>query len=187
MVFEKVIDEIDKQIIDLLQHDSTLTHSKIAKKLGRSQPAIGARVKKLTEKGILATQIGVNFQQLTELNLVKVELKTARVKDILELCQHCPYILNALKTSGDYNFTIFLASSSLKKIDKILDRHFREKDYVSRLKMDLVTDYAKKFVLPMNFQAEMYGEDEDPCANHPLCASARKIANLRSPSELNLM
>lgn len=187
MDLKKIIDDIDKQIIDMLQEDPNLTHSKIAKELKRSQPAIGARVKKLTEKGILATQIGVNFNQLQELNLVKVELKTTRVEDVLELCQHCPFVLNALKTSGNYNITIFLASASLKKLDNVLDRHFREKEYVSRLKMDIVTGFAKKFVLPMNFLAELNGDGDDPCANHPLCTLARKNANMRSPAELNLV
>ncbi|MHA1618079.1 MAG: Lrp/AsnC family transcriptional regulator, partial [Promethearchaeota archaeon] len=71
------LDDIDKSIIKILQDDPNITHSQIAKELSRSQPAIGARIKKLTEKGILATQIGVDFSNPeinSSLNLVKVEM-----------------------------------------------------------------------------------------------------------------
>ena len=47
------IDNIDKRIIETLQKNPSITHSQIAKNLERSQPAIGARIKKLSEKGIL--------------------------------------------------------------------------------------------------------------------------------------
>ena len=56
----------------MLQDDPSITHSQIAKELSRSQPAIGARIKKLTEHGILATQIGVDFKKLQELTLVSL-------------------------------------------------------------------------------------------------------------------
>ena len=60
------LDNIDKSIIALLQENPAITHSDIAKKLNRSQPAIGARIKKLNDKGILDTQIGVNFQAIND-------------------------------------------------------------------------------------------------------------------------
>ena len=79
------IDEIDKNIIEMLQSKPSITHSEIAKKLDRSQPAIGARIKKLEDKGILATQIGVNFNQIDILNLIKVEISTSNPNEILEV------------------------------------------------------------------------------------------------------
>ncbi len=186
MDLKKTIDEIDLEIITLLQNDPSLTHSKIAEKLNRSQPAIGARIKKLTSRGILATQIGINFKEMSEINLVKVDLKTTRAMDILELAEFCPYILNAMKISGEFNITLFLASSSLKKIDSVIDRHFREKKYVNRIQMDVISRIAKNFVLPMNFMGEKYDEDFDPCKNNPICSGLRKEAKARSPLELNL-
>ncbi len=187
MSTKELLDDIDKKIIDLLQEDTTLTHSKIAEQLDRSQPAIGARIKKMTEKGILATQIGVDFQKMTELNLVKVSMKTTRAEDIMELAQCCPFILNAMKTSGDYNIILFMASRNLKTLDNVVDRHFRNKDYVKKLAMDLITQSAKKLVFPVNFIIEDKVKIDDPCHDHPVCASAREAANLRSPEELNLV
>ena len=148
------IDEIDRAIIKKLIQNPTITHSDIAKDLNRSQPAIGQRIKKLQEKNILSTQIGVNFKTF-DMILVKVELITKEPDEIMEMSAHCPFIINALKLSGEYNFMIFIAANSLKKINNIIDYHFRNKDYISMVKMDLVVGYAKDFILPVDFDVEV--------------------------------
>ncbi len=157
------IDEIDKNIIEMLQKDPSITHSDIAKELDRSQPAIGARIKKLAEKGILATQMGVDFHQISELNLVKIELSTSKPQKILEMSDYCPYIINILKLSGKSNLMIFMACSSLKRIDYIVDKRFRSSDYINNIRMDLITGISKKLVLPIAFCIEDFKEPRDPC------------------------
>lgn len=182
----EALDDIDRKIIQYLQEDANMTHSRIAELLDRSQPAIGARIKKLEAKGLIATQIGVNFHELKEFNLVILNLKTNRVVDIMELSEFCPFIINAVKTSGDYNMTVFLASTNLKQLDNVIDRHFREKEWTHALDMKLVTGIAKKLVLPVDFNVEKLAEHEDPCATSPICEENRRKANKRSTKELNL-
>jgi len=48
-----MIDERDIQILDLLQENGRATASEIAKVVHLSIPAIGERIKKLTEKGLI--------------------------------------------------------------------------------------------------------------------------------------
>lgn len=182
----ETLDDIDRKIIQYLQEDASMTHSKIAELLDRSQPAIGARIKKLEAKGLIATQIGVNFHEMESIHLVMLNIKTSRTVDIMELSEFCPFIINALKTSGDYNMTIFLASTNLKQLDSVIDRHFREKEWTQSLDMKLVTGIAKKLVFPIDFNIEKLAESGDPCGKSPYCAHARKEAGKRTPEELNL-
>ncbi|MHA1672259.1 MAG: Lrp/AsnC family transcriptional regulator [Promethearchaeota archaeon] len=180
------LDDIDKSIIKILQDDPNITHSQIAKSLDRSQPAIGARIKKLMEKGILATQIGVDFSNSeinSSLNLVKVEMSTTRPEDVFAMSDTCPYIINALKISGEYNILMFMACSSLKRLDTILDRHFRNKDFVRKIRMDLITSYAHSFILPVNFNTENFDHPDDPCTETtcPSCELyiSQKVAEVK--------
>lgn len=182
----ETLDDIDRKIIQYLQDEPEMTHSKIAELLDRSQPAIGARIKKLEAKGLIATQIGVNFHDMDAFNLVILNIKTNRVVDIMELSEYCPFIINAVKTSGDYNMTIFLASTNLKQLDKVIDRHFREKSWTQALDMKLVTGIAKKLVLPIDFNIENLSLEDDPCADSPYCRNLRLDAGKRAPEELNL-
>ena len=60
------IDEIDRNIIQLIQKEPTLTHTEIAKQVNRSQPTIGMRIRKLEELGILTIrdepQLGMGLE-----------------------------------------------------------------------------------------------------------------------------
>ena len=68
-------DEIDRSIITLLQKHPNITHSEIAKRIGRSQPAVGSRIHRLEEKGVISSQYGINFKN-ADIILAKVELST---------------------------------------------------------------------------------------------------------------
>ena len=59
------LDDLDKSIITLLQNQPNITHSKIAKEIGRSQPAVGSRIHRLEERGIVSAQFGLNFKSVS--------------------------------------------------------------------------------------------------------------------------
>ena len=157
------LDQIDKNIITLLQNNANITHSDIAKSIGRSQPAVGSRIHRLQERGIISSQVGINFKNISKIHLIKVELATKKPKDIYTMSEHCPFIINCMKLSGENNMMIFLASTSLKKIDHVVDHHFRNKDHISAIKMDIITDFAKDFILPLDFKMDQL-DPETTCS-----------------------
>ncbi|MBD3351642.1 MAG: AsnC family transcriptional regulator [Candidatus Lokiarchaeota archaeon] len=151
------LDDLDKSIIMILQKNPNITHSEIAKKIGRSQPAVGSRIHKLEDKGVLSAQFGIDFR-VANINLIKVEIATRKPEEIFHMAKYCPFIINAMKLSGEKNIMLYMASSSLKKLDNVINYHFRNKDYINDVKMDIVTDYLKPFVLPIDFEMD----DHDP-------------------------
>jgi Lrp/AsnC family transcriptional regulator, leucine-responsive regulatory protein len=187
MGFSESFDELDFEILERMQADPTITHSALAKILNRSQPAIGARIKKLKAKGLLDTQIGVNFKDVNELFLLRCDMKSTRPDDIMELCDHCPYMINYFRTSGNHNISVLMASSNLKRLDNVITRHFRDKDYVSKISLERITKCGKNFVLPVNYTAEKHTQLDDPCDADPICRASRALAGVRSPEILNLM
>lgn len=149
------LDEIDIQIITMLEEDPNLTHSAIARQIDRSQPAVGSRIHKLEDRGILRTQVGVDFQKFP-LYLAKVELFTKNPAEIEEMAECCPFVINAMKLSGSRNMCLLLASTDLRKLDAIVDYHFRDrnKNDVQKVKMEMITGFIKTWVLPVNFDSE---------------------------------
>ena len=154
MISEKLkLDDIDRRIITLVQDDPNLTHTQIAEKINRSQPTVGMRIKKLEKEGILQFQPGVNFKRI-DLFLASVELNTKRPNDILDMAKFCPFMLNAFRLSGSHNIMILLASSKLDKLDNIVNYHFRSNPEVQSVAMNMVTEIAKDFILPVDFDSE---------------------------------
>ncbi|MFX1496337.1 MAG: Lrp/AsnC family transcriptional regulator [Promethearchaeota archaeon] len=144
------IDDIDRNIIQLIQKEPTLTHTEIAKKVNRSQPTIGMRIRKLEENGILKFQAGINVKT-TDLFLARAEIQTLNTSEIIDLVKKCPYMLNAFKLSGSSNISVLMASPKLERLDHIVNHHFRKNPNVISVSIDVITEIVEDFVLNFDF------------------------------------
>ena len=147
------IDEIDKNIIELIQKEPMLTHTEIAKRVDRSQPTIGMRIRKLEKAGVLKFQAGINVKTM-DLILARVEIQTLEPNETIELVKRCPYMLNAFRLSGTFNLSVLVIGSKLAHIDEMVNNHFRKNPNVSSVYMDIITDVTNDFVLPFDFNFE---------------------------------
>jgi Lrp/AsnC family leucine-responsive transcriptional regulator len=147
------IDEIDRNIIEIIQKEPMLTHTEIAKKVNRSQPTIGMRIRKLEKSGLLKFQAGINIKTI-DLILARVEIQTLKPDEIIKLVKNCPYMLNAFRLSGSSNISIMIASDKLAHLDEIVNHHFRKDPNISEVYMDIVTDVINDFVIPFDFNFE---------------------------------
>ena len=147
------IDEIDKSIIELIQKEPMLTHTEIAKRVDRSQPTIGMRIRKLEKAGVLKFQAGINVKTM-DLILARVEIQTLEPNETIELVKRCPYMLNAFRLSGTFNLSVLVIGSKLAHIDEMVNNHFRKNPNVSSVYIDIITDVTNDFVLPFDFNFE---------------------------------
>ncbi|MFX1236163.1 MAG: Lrp/AsnC family transcriptional regulator [Promethearchaeota archaeon] len=152
------LDDIDKKIIALLQKDPNITHSQIAERVGRSQPTIGARLKKLKKSGVLNVNAGLNLRVL-DVYLSIVRLKTENPSEIVGMAEHCPFIANCFKSSGDYNMILFLVSTNLEKLYGLVNSHFRNKEQIDDVNMEIVVEIARDYIVPVNLELQ---EQLDP-------------------------
>jgi len=146
------IDEIDKSIIELIQKEPTLTHTEIAKRVDRSQPTIGMRIRKLEKTGVLKFQAGINIKTM-DLILARVEIQTLEPNETIELVKKCPYMLNAFRLSGTFNLSIFVIGTNIADIDEMVNNHFRKNPNITSVYMDIITDVTNDFVLPFDFES----------------------------------
>ncbi len=162
--FNKIsLDEIDRKIISLMQRNPSITHSEIAEKVDRSQPTIGGRLKKLMDSGILKIQAGVNFRAV-DMFLAFVYLKTDDPDEIMKIASHCPFIMNAYKSSDEFNVVLLLASSKIEKIDELVNSHFRNKPEIQNVKMEIILDTAKETIIPIDLELQDQLEPGSRCA-----------------------
>jgi len=147
------IDELDKSIIELIQKEPSLTHTEIARKVNRSQPTIGTRIRKLEKAGVLKFQAGINVKTM-DLLLARVEIQTSKPDETVKLVKSCPHMLNAFRLSGTSNFSILVVSNKLAHLDEIVNHHFRKDLNVLEVYMDIITDVTNDFILPVDFNFE---------------------------------
>lgn len=143
------IDEIDRKIINLVQKDPNLTHTEIAKRVNRSQPTVGVRVKKLEESGIIKFQAGIDLKS-SNFYIGWLEIKTKFPEKVYDQVKECPFIINAFKRSGETNVCVMLASVDIESMDDIVNHHFRSYKEIEIVEFDIITDVMRNIVLPID-------------------------------------
>ena len=143
------LDEVDEQIIEILQKEPTLTHTLIAKKVHRSQPTVGHRIKKLEDSGLLSYHAGLDLNHV-ELYSAKVELKTNNPEYVIEIINQCPHVIHALELSGQNNFELLIISEQLKDLDRIVNYHFRNNPEIKKVKMEVILGIYNDLIIPIN-------------------------------------
>lgn len=144
------IDDIDKQIINLIQEQPNLTHTQIAEKVNRSQPTVGMRIRKLEELGVLQFQAGINIKN-ADMYFARVEIQTKSPEDVTKIAKICPFILNAFRMSGEFNVSLLITSFTLKDIERIVNYHFRSMVEVKKVLINIITDVMTDYIVPINF------------------------------------
>lgn len=160
------LDTRDNIILSLLQKNPHISQEDIAKKIKLSQPSVGARIRKMQQKGILHVINGVNFR-IVELNLAKVDVYATDTTAIIKEFKDCPFFLNALITSGKYNLCLFFMATDLKRLEGIVNHHLRGNPKVKDVELNIVISAAKDFVLPLNidYDDKYQITHEQHCAN----------------------
>lgn len=143
------IDQRDHTILSMLQQNPYVSQEEIAKKIKLSQPSVGARIKKLKDKGVLHTVNGVNFK-VVDLKLAKIDLNTTDTFAVIKEFKDCPFFINALVMSGKYNVCLFFMATDLRRLEGIVNHHLRKNPKVKDMEMNFVISSAKDFVLPLN-------------------------------------
>ncbi|MBT4540258.1 Lrp/AsnC family transcriptional regulator [Candidatus Woesearchaeota archaeon] len=154
------LDDRDNVILGMLQKNPAVSQDEIAKRIKLSQPSVGARIRKLQEKGVLHNISGVNFKTVN-LHLAKIDVKSTDTKAIIDDFKHCPFFVNALVTSGKYNLCMFFTATSLKRLEGIVNHHLRGNERVKDMEVNIVVTTSRDFVLPMNmaYEEKMCNQD----------------------------
>ncbi|KKK45048.1 MAG: putative HTH-type transcriptional regulator [Candidatus Lokiarchaeum sp. GC14_75] len=174
------LDETDLTILKYLIEDPKISQHTIAKKINKSQPAVGARIKKYEELGLLQYQCGINFRK-ANLFVVIVNLKANNASEIWDMAKSCPFIINAFRISGKYNICVLLASTKLEKLYNIVNFHFRMNPGINKISMEIISDFAKDFVLPIDFNVETLKPSmQDGCGDCNFCQD-EKIMRFEQP------
>ncbi|TFF84212.1 MAG: Lrp/AsnC family transcriptional regulator [Promethearchaeota archaeon] len=147
------LDKIDKNIIDLFRRNPEITHSEIADKVGRSQPAIGKRIKKLEKKGLLSYQVGSNVKEF-DFIFVKVEIRSKDPEKVLDIAEKCPFMPIAFKLTGENNINIIAYGYNLKFVSDLLTYHFKEEKHVKSMKFEIILDINEDLVLPIDLNIQ---------------------------------
>jgi Lrp/AsnC family leucine-responsive transcriptional regulator len=166
------LDSKDLKIISMLCTNPEVSQEEIAKHVRLSQPAIGMRIKKLVEQGVLYRQCGLNLKR-TGLYLGKVDISTRNINGVLKKFESCPLFLNGFITSGTDNLCLLLMSENLSSLQSMITHHLKEDPTVRGIEDSVIISTSKHILYTIDSTSKKTpkapcGSSCETCTNYNL-------------------
>ena len=122
------MDKLDRRILDLLQHDGTLTAAAVADRVGLSKAPCWRRIKRLQDDGIIKHTVALlNARALNLGTTVFVTLKTAShnatwFEQFVSSVREIPEVTEIYRMSGDVDYLMRIVVPDIDAYDVVYKR-----------------------------------------------------------------
>lgn len=142
------MDEIDRQILDILQRDGKTSQARIAEAVGLATPSVNERIKKLETRGFIRRfaalldplAVGMPLVAYVDVALEHPRFERAfldEIETLLEV-QECHTI------SGDFGYRLKVRARDLAQFEVLLRERIQAARGVSRTRVDLSISVKKE-------------------------------------------
>lgn len=137
---EKVLDDIDKNIIRILQDDARTSYREIQDRLGISIGTIHNRISKLRDLGVVQ---GYTLRLSNEklgyklTFLIRVNVDGKYTEEILEDLTKIPEVCSIFHTTGEQSAALICRFKNSESVHKFI-RELNEKEHVTRTNSNMV-------------------------------------------------
>lgn len=119
------LDDTDHRLLAELQEDARLTMAELGRRVALSAPAVGERVRRLEESGVITgyrAEIDPKALGYGVAAIVRVRPATRQLARIRELAVDSPEVVECHRITGEDCFFLKLQLRSLDDLESVLDR-----------------------------------------------------------------
>ncbi|MFA6327823.1 MAG: Lrp/AsnC family transcriptional regulator [Candidatus Micrarchaeia archaeon] len=123
------MDEIDRQILEILREDARIANVTLGKKVGLSEPAARRRVANLASRGVIRRfTVDVEEGGAVQAIVFVTLLPSAASEKILKELMRSPGVTSLFEISGDTDLVVRLAAPDMDELNRRIDslRHHPE-------------------------------------------------------------
>lgn len=122
---EKVLDEINWEILQALQEDARLSYSELGRRVGLSSPAVVERVRRLEDAGIIAgyrAEVNLEKLGLPIIAFMRVVSHPGQCSQSSPTFNQLPEVLECHRVTGSDDYIVKVAVSSVVALEELIDR-----------------------------------------------------------------
>ncbi len=119
------MDQIDLAILSELQRDARISTSALARRVGRSAPAVAERVRKLEEAGIITgyrAEINLAALGFSVIALIELTTTPAHYDDVNRYAARAPEVRECHFVTGGSSFIIRVVARSIDNLRLVIER-----------------------------------------------------------------
>lgn len=139
------IDDLDRQLIDILSKDARISNRKIAVDLGVTEGTVRGRIRRLqAEKLIAFTAItSFEFADTTKMAFIGIQAEFDRVRDVARKVADLPAVNAVMITMGRFNIIAFCLFSELDRLHTIASEEILPIDGVHHVESSIAVKTLK--------------------------------------------
>lgn len=147
MAFERIIDEIDGSILDILQYNARTTQSELAKAVGLAPSAVLERLRKLESKGIIRDYVALIDPHVVGRGMLAfVAVRTSEhgpdMPSAIELSR-IPEVLEVHHVAGDDCYLLKVRTRDAEHLGQILRQQIAAAPSVMSTRTTIVLETVK--------------------------------------------
>ena len=137
---EKVLDEIDRNILRILQEDARTSYREIQDKLGISIGTIHNRITKLKKNGVIeGYTLRLNNEKLGYklAFLIRINCDGKFTEEILEDLRSIPEVCSIFHTTGEQSAALICRFKESEDVHNFI-RKLNQKEYITRTNSNMI-------------------------------------------------
>ncbi len=150
----KILDSIDLQILDILQHSSDISNTELSQKVKLSPPATHARIKRLKNEGYINRQVAILDQEKLGFDLlcfvfISTDIHHAEKLEVLEQnLKAMPEVLECHCLTGEFDYLMKVANKDRNELEAFIRK--LNKLGISRIQTTLaLREIKQSTILPI--------------------------------------
>ncbi|WP_288990904.1 Lrp/AsnC family transcriptional regulator [uncultured Sphingopyxis sp.] len=124
------LDDMDRQLIEMLSHDARMSNRKIALALNVTEGTVRGRIKRLQQEGLMSFTAITSFdlESANKLAFIGVQADTGKLRNIASAISEIPAVTSVLITMGRFNIL------AICLFDELAELHAVASDQILALK-----------------------------------------------------
>ena len=139
-----MLDELDKNILQVLQKDARISNTELARRVSLSPPATHARVRRLEKDGLIQSYATIIDRQKAGYDLlcfIGISLQLHEVKQVNgfhEIIEKMPEVLECHHVTGEYDYLLKVVARNTEDLEDFLMNKITPIPGVARIHTSLV-------------------------------------------------
>ncbi len=144
-----LLDELDRQILGLLQEDSSITNVALARRVGLAPATTLDRVRKLEQRGVIRGYVAlvspeaVGQQTTAFVTVTLASHRAAQVEQFRDSVRRLPEVLECFHTSGEYDYLLKVVAEDIRAYEDFLLHRLAATPNVGRIHTSFVLSTVK--------------------------------------------
>ena len=122
---KKLLDDVGWQLLIALQEDARLSYAELGRQVGLSLPAVGERVRRMEEAGIITgyhAKVNPNKIGLSMITFIWLSTTGEKYPKVIAMIEKLPEVLECHHLTGADSFIMKVVTSSLPHLEALITR-----------------------------------------------------------------